>query len=1072
MEWPDLTLNGAPIFRKGSQESLSFRLRRAVEARSLFQQPSDEVIQPGNHWFRPIEAGGNRKHLYTADKTARCDNTGIDPKGRWELWLFPLQIKGEGGPAVKNVILRETSGGVIFRKNGPWRTLTLLLPANAPGNPYELTVDGRGPLKIEVGLRPAKPGTPVERTFEVETKVPGDGPRIRVFTPARPEIFPNQKEWDADAAAAANAPIPEKPALKTTVRNPPVMVYAAALPHSMSGGFWKKGTNAEEYADRLAAAGFDTVFDPVSSLSPPPDPESIETRAAALAQRGIRFGLQYDQSWTRPSLQNPNLAFLAHTLPEWHQPLYRSLQLTAQRFRRNPGFAGIMIGGENTGYTSTWSSTAPPTPNRPWAEAMIELTGSSMPWMAKLPGEKGAGAPNAADFIRYVDRYDAAFHQYGYFAEAVRAVDARMAFTTSSFGSSPGAGARGGWPWASVPGRIMFEGLPVQQAYDWNELHSSKPIHLVALVDRLRSYWPKTPTWALIDNSKLFFGRDGWQRATALALTRGVRGIGTNYIAASGGESARPDLVVAQREMADLIGKYGSVFAASEPEATIGVFFGFDQAILRPVNTDPNAPLEQLMRGSHEGKVTEALWLCHAAGLPARVITYQELMRGPLPATMKALLLVGLERPDDTWFWARGLEPALQQFLSRGGRILAAPDSECPVPTTSVDLQVAAYVTQSELDPTPRLLERNKTNIQQLRAAMADAPPPIAMSDDSTVWAIPTRVKDVIYVTALNWAYAEGEEAKEFVRPADPRVIRPEVWKTKANASLYVKPREATLRWNTSRPIYNLREEQLLSAEEAANVNFTHDAFQWYALPPSKPERVQINTPERGCARVDVKGADGVPMRGIPVEIQVGPADGATRHSVSALSGETVDLSDAINAAGSGAVSAKELLTGIGAEAAAHAEPANTASKRPIPVGKFLERKSPVVVALTPTQSKDAAMSKLADDLAERFRQRGRVVRIGIASPRDIVESLQPLKSPHRYPQWKTVPADLVLFGTPHDNVLILDQLRGEIFPNDFQIPPPGQGRAIMTKSAFVGECDVLNVIAQDAAGAVAALTE
>jgi hypothetical protein len=77
----------------------------------------------------------------------------------------------------------------------------------------------------------------------------------------------------------------------------------------------------------------------------------------------------------------------------------------------------------------------------------------------------------------------------------------------------------------------MFEGLAVQQAYDWNELHSSKPMHLVALIDRLRSYWPKTPTWALVDNSKLFFGRDGWQRATALALTRGVRGIGTNYLA-------------------------------------------------------------------------------------------------------------------------------------------------------------------------------------------------------------------------------------------------------------------------------------------------------------------------------------------------------------------------------------------------------------------------------------------------------------------------------------------------------------------------------------------------------------
>jgi hypothetical protein len=1072
VDWPDFTLNGSPIFRKSAQESLPLRLRSGVEARPLFQQSGDELVQPGNHWFRPIQAGSNRKYLYTADKTARSESAGTDPQGRWELWLFPLRIQGEGGPHVKNVVLRESAGGVVFRKNGPWRSLTLLLPANAPGKPYELSIDGRGPLKIEVGLKPAKPGSPVERTFEVEAKVPGDGPRIRVFTPAKPDGFPHQKEWEADVAAASDASIPKESGSFYAIWKKPFTVYAAALPHGMSGGFWKKGTDAKEYAERLAAAGFNAVFDPVSSLPDSSNAESIEIRAAALASQGIHLGLQYDQSWTRPSLQNPNLAFLAHTLPEWHQPLYRSLQLTAQRFRKVSSFAGIMIGGENAGYASTWSSTAPPTPNRPWAEAMIELTGSPSPWMARLPGEKGVGAPNVADFIKYVDRYDAAFHQYGYFAEAVRSASPGMPFTTSSFGSSPGAGARGGWPWASVPGRIMFEGLPVQQAYDWNELHSSKPMHLVALVDRLRSYWPKTPTWALIDNSKLFFGRDGWQRATALALTRGVRGIGTNYIAASTGENARPDLVKAQREMADLIAEYGAVFSAAEPDATIGVFFGFDQAILRPVNTDPNAPLEQLLRGSHEGKVTEALWLCQAAGLPARVVTYQELMRGPLPVSMKALLLVGLERPDDTWFWAKGLEPALQQFLNRGGKILAAPDSECPVPTTSVDLQVAAYVTQSELDPTPRLLERNKTNIERLRAAADDIAPPIATSDDPTVWTVPTRVKDVVYVTALNWAFAEGDEAREFVRESDPRALRPEVWKTKANASLYVKPRTAALRWNTSRPIYNVRQKRLLSIEEATTVDFSRDAFQWYAAPPSKPERVEITHPERGRIRIEVQGADGVVMRGLPVRLKMEPIDDTSDLLFSALSGETFEIPESILWFPVTA-SATEMLTGIRSNGLHIPYQAASPSRSPSEVAKFLERKAgSVVIALTPAQLKDPAMAKLAEDLADRFRKKGRVVRVGVASPKDIVESIQPLKSPHRYPQWKTVAADLVLFGTPRDNVLMLDQLRGEILPPDFRIPPAGQGRAIVTKSAFVGECDVLNVVAQDAAGAAAALAE
>jgi hypothetical protein len=122
----------------------------------------------------------------------------------------------------------------------------------------------------------------------------------------------------------------------------------------------------------------------------------------------------------------------------------------------------------------------------------------------------------------------------------------------------------------------------------------------------------------------------------------------------------------------------------------------------------------------------------------------------------------------------------------------------------------------------------------------------------------PSRVKDVMYVTLLNWAYAEGDEAREYVRPADPRAARPEIWKTKANASLYVKPRTASIRWNTSRPIYNVREQRLLSSEETSNVDFTRDAFQFYASPPAKPDRVEVNIPERGRVRVDVKDADGV----------------------------------------------------------------------------------------------------------------------------------------------------------------------------------------------------------------------
>ena len=86
------------------------------------------------------------------------------------------------------------------------------------------------------------------------------------------------------------------------------------------------------------------------------------------------------------------------------------------------------------------------------------------------------------------------------------------------------------------------------------------------------------------------------------------------------------------------------------------------------------------------------------------------------------------------------------------------------------------------------------------------------------------------------------------------------------------------------------------------------------------------------------------------------------------------------------------------------------------------------------------------------------------------MESLQPLRSPNRYPQWKTIPADLVLFGVPSNNILIFDQNRGEIFPRSLAVPGPGQAEVVYTRSPFVGEFNAVNVIASDATGIAAAV--
>lgn len=1094
VEWPTFTLNGQPLWAAQSEATVPLKLRLGTEANSLFRMPDDDVIEPGGHWLRFMEWPRGRSHIYTADRTARTANTTSLAGGRYELWAFPIVVKGEGGPVVKNVDVKM-NGKLIYHRPGPWRALTLLLPANERGHQYEMTVDGRGPVKFDAGLMPVKLGDPQERVIPLNVALPGDGPKIALQNLARPEEFPNPKEWAADVAALAQPlPAPVKIArgeglqryLGIEVPRSPFTIYAAGLPRGMSGGFFRKGDKPEEYAAFLANAGYDSVFDPVSAIPAPGAADSLEQRASALARQGVRLGLQYDQNWGRPSLQNPNVAFLAHTLPEWHAPLYRSVSLTAQRFARLPNFAGINIGASDAGYAPLLPSS-PPIPDRPWGEGMIEFAGTAAPQVPRAPtlGPPEFGfeqvVKTQADFVKFVVRYENAFRQYGYFGEAVREVDPRIVFTSANFGSGPGPGARGGWPWASLSGRAMFEGLTTQQAYDWNDTHAAKPLHNVALVDRLHSYNARIKTWALLDNFRFLYGREAWQRACALALTRGIQGLGTNFLANPNGEAGQPDILAWQTEMNSWMRKYGGVYARTEPAPVIGVFYGHHVAVQRRILLGENPTPEQLLAGSHEGKVVEALFLCHAAGWPARVITFQEIMRGPLPASMKAIVLVGLDQPDDSWSWATGLEPALTQFVGRGGRILADEESVCPITPTKTGMKVAAYVAGGNFDATPRLFTRNADNIAKLREAMAGVPAPMAMSESSTLWAIPAECGDTLYVTAINQAFAVGDDAKEMLRPADPKATKPELWKMKGNASLYVKPQTGTLHWTTDRPIYDVRLARKLTAEEAAQVDLTKDAFRWYALPPAevvKPE-VTITAGVSGFYEAKPTMENGTRMDGVPVELTVKSATDAA--TVYGATGQVVRLP--LNQRferGEFTVTVTELLTGLSTTQTVQSSPAEAKNEPPRPVAireqaavsKFATRKHvALVIALTPEQQKDATIAGQAKALADYYRQQGRVVtRVGTAAPGGLVESLQVLKSPHRFPQWQTSPTDVVLFGTPSDNVLLLDQVRGEIFPTYLPKPKAGEAAIVYTRSPFRGEFDAVNVIASDAAGITAAV--
>ncbi len=730
---------------------------------------------------------------------------------------------------------------------------------------------------------------------------------------------------------------------------------------------------------------------------------------------------------------------------------------------------------------------APPFPNRPWGRAFVlQQQAEHLP--LEIPVGPGIAAQQAAErpatqraFVDYIHHYDRTFAGLGRLAMAVRAVDPQAFFTTDSYGSSPGAGGRGGWPWATIPAGPLLHDLSVQMAYDWNERRSSKPLHNVALIDRARSLDPAKPTWALIDDFGFLFGREARQRAYALALTRGIQGIGTTFLAhttapedgtskilktSAVGLRDRATIITEQRELYAWIHRLGGSYAMSEPLAPVGILFSHEQALSRRFDTTGTA-------GPHEGKVTEALFLCHMAGWPARVITAEELRRG-VPTSMRAILLVGLNRFDDTWAWYEGLEQQLGAFVAAGGKLLLDNESVSPVVGIQTGLAIQTYETQRDVDLTPDLLERNHANAGLLRTALADVPPPVATSADETLWAVPTQAGNTTFVTAVNWALCpnDGREQDQ-TKPAGT------IADQYLNASRYVQPRSGQLVWHTDRPIYDVRSMRRLTAQQACTVDLTANAFQYLALPERAVEMpdVVVQPADDGALAVRVGMGGTSPLTGIPVSLTL---HGTTVYGAT---GTTVRLPMARGPAPQEMqVAVQELLSGLQrivtitcpAATASSTDPAPTVTVRePEAVRRFTERcAQPLVTALTPTQAADPAIASLADRLMDFYTTRGRKVRIGRIGRiglDDIVACQQPLQTPLRFPRWQTIAADLVLLGTVEDNVLLRDRAEGWLLPQT--APVPGHATIVHVWSAFVGSCNVVNLLAADQAGLEAAVT-
>ena len=1068
VDWVRLTLDGQTLFEDAADAQVVLPLRTDPLNRPLFMQEDDHVLEPIDLRFRALLWIWGRRYVYTIDPTTRSDSR------RMEVWTFPVIIASDQDEKITDV--RVAMGNqVVYQRQEELDSLTLLLPRTVADRPYEVTINGAEPVRIHVGLKPIEPGDPREVALKVDAKVPGTGFTVRSLD--RPEEMPNRQEWRLDLAAMKDEGtklLGREPAggtradgfaryLGLEVPRSPVMVHNVHMTHGMSGGhFWgsAQGPDAvhagntafgvfgdlDDYVDHLQYLGIDLIIEQANdrTLALTGD-RSVERFFEALEKRGIRGGLNVN------ALQDSSLPFYGWNLPDFWEPKLREMRLLTQRFAGFRSFAAVTYMGDNAGYVPYWH-WAPPIPNRPWAEAMsIFFQGQAVtiPVGPQLPVDPNFNERRGTqrEFVDYIHRYDQTFTRLGEYGEAAREIRPDLWTSTQGFGSAPGVGAEGGWPWASQPGREIFEHLSVLQSYDWDETYSAKPLHNVALLDRLRSYHPDKPAWALLDYFHLKFGPETLRRAYALALTRGVAAVGVNWISHPEGQYARPQKVAQDREVNHWTRRMGGVYGGTEPVPTIGILYIHEQAISRRI--PPNrGDVDFLRIGSHEGKATEALFLCHAAGFPATIITPDQVQRG-LPESMQAILLVGLNRFDETWAWydQPGLTEQLQAFVDGGGRVLTDHESVCPVDATATDMTVLAYIRQGSghtdrpsLDETPALIERNLDNIAKLRAAMDGLPRPVAFSQDPTVWAIPHQTGSTLYVTVVNQASPPGE-----------------------SATAVVQPQTGTLRWNTDRPIYDVTAGQLVPDAKRDTVDLTQTAVRIYAMPVSAPGRPTLAVQRGDDGFYFVRVETGAGISGTPVQIAL-----ADEHDSATLFGSTghaIRLPVTGNEPGSYRLTATDLLTGesattpfdVTAEPTPRVAQADPTAQR---VRAFVTRgQTPLTLALTARQQSDDETMKQVDELKRVLEDAGRSVSVRRLAPFEVVEHVQIYHSGQQFPRWSTIPEDLVLIGTPRDNILIFDQMRGGLLPS------PHNGKVAWTASPFRNGYCVLTLFADDAQG-------
>ncbi len=1068
VDWPLLTVGSEKLFEADSTQQLMWR--RATQQRfgPLFQQPDDAVVKPGNHWFRPLEWLWGHTYVYTTDPASR----GSGMEG--EIWTFPVKLAGAPITTVK----LTCGGAVLFAKTytAPLTSLTLCLPQNLPGPKYELAINGGKAIAFDAGLKPVVLGDPREEPLPIQLDLGGgitaknlDVPELFTFAHDLKKQTADMRErsapW-AKASAGLETARTLQANLGSVAPRAPIMTYSVSCTHGMSGGHWLDSLHgpdhryynggklwpgsATDYAGFLAAHGYDAVIE-MFAENVEGGKRTTEQLATACEASGVKI------AFNAVSVANANQMYYSRVLADFWLPKLRDLQIITQRMRHHGNLLGITFGGDNAGYVPYWD-WAPPIGNRPWAESFLHLNnwtktpshpiGSAIP---RNPAKSHEVPGTQKSFVDYMRGYDATFSQFGQYQARIREVEPRLMLSTQGYGSAPGGGGAGGWPWATIPGRDIFRDLAVTQAYDWDETPQERPLHNLALIDRLRSWYPEKPAWALHDDFYLKYNLQARQRIIALSLAHGAAGVGFNWMPQPSGEQARPDICEAMKTLWSWVHRSSGAYAGTRLQAPIGIVFSHEQANSRHLIADWSSA-EALLKGPQEGKAVEALYICHLAGIPARIVTTDEIKRG-LPSDMQALLLTGLNRFDTTWLWSDGLESQLKAFAGRGGRFLLDQESVLPdgLSGAATGLQVHAYAQQGDAQgpgaqpggcKVAQLTERNRDNATKLKAAFGPVTLPCT-SAEPTVWAVPHRTGDVSYVTVSNWGFEPGKPALRTYKPV-----------------------RATLAWTVTGPIFDLTTRKQLTPAEAADCDLTADAVRLYACPPAAPESMAATTAfaTDGAATITLMvSGGGKPMAGIPLELALdGPAGKVTIYGAS---GAAIRLPlTRSDAAGSYAIAVSELLSGKTAKAVIAIDgKATAATSQAVDsdgLKRFLTRtKIPLVLGLTRQQAADAPTRALADTLAAQLAKLGRKPEIRSITPDELIVGLQTYSAAQRHPQWQTIPADLVLLGDLKTNVLIYDQALGDLYTPEVYRLQPGQHLVRLTYSPFVGTYNCLNLL-------------